>query len=109
LPDAKTVLHKWNDFVTLYSCPEEHWVHLRTSNPIESIFSGVLPSTDATKRMRPGETELYLVFKIIERLGQDWRALNGGENLLTRVLKGCALQDGVRQRKPAPEPAASAA
>ena len=38
---AETVLRDWEDFVTFYHYPKEHWVHLRTSNPIESIFSGV--------------------------------------------------------------------
>ncbi len=65
--------------------------------------------TDASKRMRQRETALYLVFKIIERLGQNWRALNGGENLMTLVLEGCVFHDGVRQHRPAPELAASAA
>ena len=31
----------WNDFITFYDFPQEHWSHLRTSNPIESIFAGV--------------------------------------------------------------------
>ena len=106
---AETVLRDWEDFVTFYSYPKEHWLHLRTSNPIESIFSGVRLRTNASKRMRHRETALYLVFKIIERLGQNWRALNGGENLMTLVLEGCIFRDGILQRKPAPEPAASAA
>jgi len=106
---AETVLRDWEDFVTFYAYPKEHWLHLRTSNPIESIFSGVRLRTDASKRMRQRETALYLVFKIIERLGQNWRALNGGENLMTLVLEGCVFHDGVRQHRPAPELAASAA
>jgi putative transposase len=106
---AETVLRDWADFVTFYAYPREHWVHLRTSNPIESIFSGVRLRTNATKRMRQRETALYLVFKIVERLGQTWRALNGGENLMALVLEGCVFADGVRQRKPASALAASAA
>jgi putative transposase len=106
---AETVLRDWEDFVTFYAYPKEHWLHLRTSNPIESIFSGVRLRTDATKRMRQRETALYLVFKVMQRLGQNWRALNGGENLMTLVLEGCVFEDGIRQRKPAPELAASAA
>ncbi len=106
---AETVLRDWPDFVTFYRYPKEHWVHLRTSNPIESIFSGVRLRTNASKRMRQRETALYLVFKVIERLGQNWRALNGGQNLMALVLEGCVFQDGVRQRKPASELAATAA
>ena len=65
--------------------------------------------TDATKRMRQRETALYLVFKVIQRLGQNWRAPAGGENLMALVLEGCVFEDGIRQRKPLPEPVASAA
>jgi transposase-like protein len=104
---AETVLRDWEDFITFYAYPKEHWVHLRTSNPIESIASSVRLRTDAAKRMR--ETALYLVFKLVQRLGQNWRALNGGENLMALVLEGSVFEDGTRQRKPAPEPAASAA
>jgi transposase-like protein len=44
--------------VTFYDSPEEHWIYLRQSNPIESIFDGV-SSTNATKRMRVREYALY--------------------------------------------------
>jgi len=113
-PDGKAVVasprgpRDWADFVTCYRYPKEHWVHLRTSNPIESIFSGVRLRTNASKRMRQRETALYLVFKIVERLGQNWRALNGGENLMALVLEGYIFHDGIRERKPAPQAAASA-
>jgi putative transposase len=106
---AGTVQRDWDEFVAFYRFPKEHWIHLRTSNPIESIFSGVRLRTDATKRMRTRETALYLVFKIVERLGRNWRALNGGENLMTLVLEGCTFTDGVLQPRPAPEAAAQAA
>jgi putative transposase len=106
---AETVQRDWDDFVTFYRFPKEHWVHLRTSNPIESLFSGVRLRTEATKRMRTRETALNLVFKIVERLGRNWRALNGGENLMTLVLAGCTFMDGVLQPRPAPEAAAQAA
>jgi putative transposase len=106
---AETVLRDWEDFITFYAYPKEHWVHLRTSNPIESIFSGVRLRTEATKRMRQRETALYLVFKVIQRLGQNWRALNGGQNLMALVLEGCVFEDGIRRRKPALEPLANAA
>jgi transposase-like protein len=97
---ADTLLRDWDDFVTFYHYPKEHWIHLRTTNPIESIFSGVRLRTDATRRMRRRDNALYLVFKIAERLSQNWRALNGGENLMVLVLEGCAFQDGIRRLKP---------
>jgi transposase-like protein len=95
---AETVLRDWTDFVTVYHYPKEHWVHLRTSNPVESIFAGVRLRTNAAKRMRTREAALYLVFKVVERLAENWRALNGGQNLMSLVLEGCIFRDGIRDR-----------
>jgi len=95
-PAAETVLRDWADFVRFYHYPKEHWVHLRTSNPVESIFSGVRLRTNAAKRMRKREAALYLVFKVMERLSGKWRALNGGQNLMALVLEGCVFRDGIR-------------
>lgn len=100
---ADTLMRDWDDFVRFYQFPQEHWVHLRTSNPIESIFSGVRLRTDAAKRLRQREAALYLVFKIVERLSRNWRTLNGGATLMTLLLEGCVFQDGVLQPRPAPE------
>ena len=97
-PAAETVLRDWEDFVTFYHYPKEQWSHLRTSNPLESIFSGVRLRTNAAKRARKRENALYLVFKLVERLSGNWRALNGGANLMTLVLAGCIFKDGVLQR-----------
>ena len=94
---ADTLLRDWEDFVTFYEFPQEHWLHLRTSNAIESIFAGVRLRTDATKRMRTRETTLYLIFKLVERLSGNWRALNGGANLMALVLEGAVFKDGIRQ------------
>lgn len=94
---AETVLRDWETFVTFYHFPAEHWLHLRTSNPLESVFAGVRLRTNAAKRMRTRATALYLVFKLIERLGTRWRALNGGATLMRLVLDGDVFVDGVRQ------------
>ena len=106
---VETVQRDWEDFVTFYHYPKEHWVHLRTSNPLESIFSGVRLRTDAARRMRSRDNALYLVFKIVERLSDHWRALNGGENLMALVLEGAVFQDGLRQPKESRQLAQTAA
>ena len=98
-PAADTVLRDWEDFVIFYHYPKEHWIHLRTSNPIESIFSGVRLRTDAARRVRCRDNALYLVFKLVERLSSRWRGLNGGENLMALVLEGAVFKDGIRQAK----------
>ena len=98
-PAAETVLRDWEDFVTFYHYPREHWIHLRTTNPLESIFSGVRLRTNAAKRLRRRDNALYLVFKIMERLSRHWRPLNGGLNLMALVLEGETFKDGIRQRR----------
>jgi putative transposase len=101
---AETLRRDWADFVTFYHYPREHWVHLRTSNPVESIFAGVRLRTNAAKRMRQREAALYLVFKVIQRLRRNWRVLNGGRSVMGLVLEGCRFQDGVRVGWPATPP-----
>ena len=98
-PAAETVLPDWEAFVTFYHYPKEHWIHLRTTNPLESIFSGVRLRTNAAKRLRRRDNALYLVFKIVERLSGHWRTLNGGINLMSLVLEGETFKDGIRQRR----------
>ncbi|MDP3063054.1 MAG: IS256 family transposase [Chloroflexota bacterium] len=95
---VETVLRDWEEFVTFYHYPKEHWIHLRTTNPLESIFGGVRLRTDAAKRLRRRDNALYLVFKIVERLSGRWHALNGGANLMALVLAGCSFKDGILQR-----------
>ena len=67
-----------------------------------TVFAGVRLRTDATKRMRTRETALYLVFKLVGRLAQRWRVLNGGATLMRLVLDGDRFVDGVRQPPAAP-------
>ncbi len=104
-PAAETVLRDWEDFVTFYRVPRVHWLHLRTTNPLECIFASVRLRTDATARMRSRETTLYLAFKLVDRLGLRWPCLNGGATLMRLVLDGDRFVDGVRQL-PATSPAA---
>jgi putative transposase len=92
-PAAACLERDWEDFVTFYDFPQEHWVHLRTSNPIESIFAGVRLRTNASKRLRLRENALYLVFKLILRLSTNWRGINA-PNQLRLLLAGHRFQDG---------------
>jgi putative transposase len=92
---AATVLRDWADFVAFYDFPQEHWLHLRTTNAIESVFAGVRLRTNVAKRMGRRENALYLVFKLVGRLGRNWRALNGGRTVMTLVLAGSRFVDGI--------------
>ncbi len=72
--------------------PGDHWIHLRTSNPVESVFAGVRLRTNVSKRMRRRDCALYVVFKITQRLELGWRPLYGG---LTLLLRGARFVDGI--------------
>ena len=88
IPAAETVLRHVEDFLTYYDYPREHWGHLRTTNPIESVFAGTRLRTNVAKRHPNRENALYLVFKIVERLSRNWRRLNGAEHCQVVLLGG---------------------
>ena len=92
-PAAETVLRDVEDFLSFYDFPQEHWVHLRTTNPIESVFAGVRLRTDVTKRLPNRENALYLVFKLVQRLSENWRRITGA-NLCQLVLDERPFVDG---------------
>jgi transposase-like protein len=98
---ATTLLRDWDDLVTFYDFPAEHWRHLRTSNAIESVFAGVRLRTTVAKRARTRENALYLVYKIVERLAGSWRPLNGGATVMTLLLAGARFRDGILVEHPA--------
>jgi len=99
-PAAETLFRDWDTFTTFYDFPAEHWLHLRTSNPIESVFAGVRLRTNVAKRARVRENALYLVFKIVERLATHWRVLNGGATLMGLVIAGERFVDGILVKRP---------
>lgn len=94
-PAAETVLRDLDDFLTYYDFPEEHWTHLRTTNPIESVFAGVRIRTNVAKSLPNRDNALYLVFKVVLRLSGNWRRANGS-NLCQMVLDGERFVNGKR-------------
>jgi transposase-like protein len=83
--------------LTFYDFPAEHWLHIRTTNPIESVFSTVRLRHDKTKGSGSRTACLTMVYKLMESASKKWRALNGS-TLLPEVVKGTAFVDGVRQQ-----------
>ena len=90
---AECLERDWEAMVAFYDFPQEHWQHLKTSNPIKSVFDGVKLRTNGTKRMRVRENALYLVFKLVCRLSTNWRSINA-PNQLALLLDGHAFVDG---------------
>jgi transposase-like protein len=95
-PKATECLEKDREaLLAFYDFPAEHWVHIRTTNPIESMFSTVRLRTDKTRGCLSRETTLTMVFKLFESAQKRWRRLNGVQEL-NDVLEGVEFQDGIR-------------
>jgi len=96
-PKATECLTKDRDvLLTFYAFPAEHWIHLRTTNPIESTFATVRLRTRRTKGCGSRTACLTMVFKLVQCAERHWRALNGS-TLLPEVLEGVQFTDGVRK------------
>jgi putative transposase len=67
--------------LTYFAFPRASWKSLRTTNPIESNFASVKLRTNVAKRLRTGESALYLVFKLLERQSMTWRRINGYQTI----------------------------
>ncbi|MGH9652732.1 MAG: IS256 family transposase [Bryobacteraceae bacterium] len=80
--------------LTFYDFPAEHWDHLRTSNPIESVFATVRHRTVRTKGALSQGTARLMVFKLVMAAAKTWRRLQG-ENQLPKVIAGATFRDGI--------------
>ena len=70
------------------------WDHLRTSNPIESVFATVRHRTVRTKGALSQDTARLMVFKLVTAAAKTWRRLKG-ENQLPKVVQGVTFTNGV--------------
>lgn len=80
--------------LTFYDFPAEHWDHLRTSNPIESVFATVRHRTTRTKGALSQDTARLMVFKLVTAAAKTWRKLKG-ENQLPKVVQSITFQNGI--------------
>ena len=90
---AETLQRDWERLVTFYQLPREHWVHLRTSNIVESPFAAVRLRTDAAKRFKRVDNATAAIWKML-MVGQlRFKPLVRPE-LLPLVLRGVRCRDG---------------
>ena len=80
--------------LAFFDYPAEHWSHLRTANPIESVFATVRHRTVRTKGALSRKTAKLMVFKLVMAASKSWRRLKG-ENQLPKVIAGIKFTDGV--------------
>lgn len=84
--------------LAFYDFPAEHWMHIRTTNPIESVFATVRLRTDKTKGSGSRIACLTMVFKLMESASKRWRALNGS-SLIPDVIAGVQFTDGIKSQR----------
>jgi putative transposase len=94
-PKAVECLRKDREvLLAFYDFPAEHWIHLRTTNPIESTFATVRLRTKRTKGSGSRTACLTMVYKLMQSASKRWRLLNGTP-LLVEVLRGTTFIDGI--------------
>lgn len=100
-PKATGCLSKDRDvLLTFYDFPAEHWIHLRTTNPIESTFATVRLRHRRTKGNGSRLACLTMVFKLMQSAEKRWRLLNGAK-LLPDVIQGVTFIDGIKPQEAA--------
>jgi putative transposase len=88
-----------DSLLTFYDYPAEHWLHLRTTNPIESTFAPVRARTKVTKGPGNATAGLAMVFKLLEAAEQRWRKVNG-PRLVALVRAGALFEGGKLVERP---------
>ncbi len=95
-PGASENLKKDRDsLLAFYDFPAEHWIHIRTTNPVESVFATVRQRTHKVKNCGSRTTTLTMAFKLVENAQAKWRRLKG-YNLLADVISGVVFKDGIK-------------
>ncbi len=94
-PKAAECLEKdREDLLTFYDFPAEHWIHIRTTNPIESTFATVRLRTDKTKGCMSRKTGLAMVFKLACAAEKKWRKFTGSQHI-AEIIRGVNFKDGI--------------
>ena len=89
--------------LAFYDFPAEHWIHIRTTNPIESTFATIRHRTERTKGCLTRDGMLSMIFKLGMSAEKNWRRLRGFQ-WLAKVIDAVQFRDGIevqqRVRKP---------
>lgn len=84
--------------LAFYEFPAEHWIHIRTTNAIESVFDTVRHRHRKTKGSGSRAACLSMVFKLVQAAEKNWRRLTGANHIL-KLLAGYTYVDGIEQER----------
>lgn len=94
-PKATHCLKKdQEELLEFYNFPAEHWIHIRTTNPIESTFATVRLRTAKTRGSLSRKTAFTMVFKLLESASKNWRRLRG-QHRVAEIIQGINFVDGI--------------
>src|SRR5215467_13616635 len=96
---AAKITDDMDQLLAFYDYPAEHWVHLRTTNPIESTFATVRHRTKITRGPGSRAAGLAMAFKLIESAQDRWRAINA-PHLVALVRAGATFINGKLVERP---------
>jgi transposase-like protein len=105
---AAKITDDLEQLVAFYDYPAEHWIHLRTTNPIESTFATVRHRTKITRGPGSRAAGLAMAFKLIEAAQDRWRAVNA-PHLVALVRAGTTFVNGKLVERPDDHPQPEAA
>jgi putative transposase len=95
---TRKITDELDTLLAFYDFPAEHWLHLRTTNPIESTFSTVRLRTKVTRGAGSRKAGLAMAYKLLDAAQARWRRINGHE-LVPLVRAGATFIDGQLQER----------
>jgi putative transposase len=96
---AAKITDDLDTLLAFYDFPAEHWIHLRTTNPIESTFATVRLRQRVTKGPGSRAAGVAMAFKLIESAQTRWRAVNA-PHLVALVRAGARFEKGMLVERP---------
>jgi len=95
---GEALMRDWERMVTFYRFPQEHWIHLRTTNIVESPFAALRLRTNAAKRYKKVENATAVIWKMMLLAERRFRKLNAPDKL-NQVFLGVGFRDGVEVKQ----------
>jgi len=93
-PATECLAKDRDELLTFYDFPAEHWVHLRTTNPIESAFATIRLRHRRTKGNGSAKACRVMILKLAQSAQRNWRKLNGQDKIIL-ILQGNKFVDGL--------------
>ncbi|MCP3880847.1 MAG: IS256 family transposase [Sulfitobacter sp.] len=100
---TRKITGKLDTLLAFYDFPAEHWIHLRTTNPIESTFSTVRLRTRVTRGAGSRAAALAMAYKLLDAAQHRWRRINA-PHLVPLVRAGAVFNDGKLQERTTNQP-----